>query len=311
MAAASASSSGAVGVACGDAAFATAKGIVSEASFSSAKLAMLKTIYQNFVLTMEQVAGLVDEVSMSSDKMEALDIFAANVLDPSNSACVVDLFSMSSDKEEAAAKVAEWAAATAGEQAAFAIEDDGHRSSDDMDRLLAAIDGASMSDDKVEVAQKECEDHPSPPFDADQLISVLDKFSFSSDKVKVLDFFAGPAIVYPMSCEDIIRVLSTLSMSSDQMEVLPSLKPFIKDPQNKLSVVASFSFSSDKEKAEEILRDVVVRLVPPEPPVEAIQAALQKIGKCPSGYAWRQVGGGWRCAAGGHYVSDAAVKAAV
>lgn len=300
-----------MGVACDAAAFETAKGIVAGASFSSAKMAMLKTICQNFVLTMEQVAGLLEEVSMSSDKMEALDIVANNVSDPSNLACVVDLFSMSSDKEEAAAKMAAWSPAKAGKQADYPIEDDGHRSAEDMSRFLAAIDGESMSDDKVEVARKECEDHPTPPFDADQLIAVLDKFSFSSDKIKVLDFFAGPAIVYPMACEEINRVLQTLSMSSDQIEVLPSLKPFIKDAQNKLCIVASFSFSSDQERAEEILRDVVVKLVPPEPPAERIYAALRRIGHCPAGYPWRQVGGGWRCAAGGHYVSDAALKAAL
>lgn len=41
-------------------------------------------------------------------------------------------------------------------------------------------------------------------------------------------------------------MLKIFSMSNDQLAVLPSLKPFIKDPQNKLSIVASFTFSGDK-----------------------------------------------------------------
>ena len=36
-------------------------------------------------------------------------------------------------------------------------------------------------------------------------------------------------------------------------------------------------FKSDKEKAEEILRDVVVRLQPKEPPMAAVQEALKRV----------------------------------
>ena len=33
-------------------------------------------------------------------------------------------------------------------------------------------------------------------------------------------------------------------------------------------------------------------------------AAVQRIGNCPVGYAWVKVSGGFRCQAGGHFVSD-------
>ena len=36
--------------------------------------------------------------------------------------------------------------------------------------------------------------------------------------------------------------------------------------------------------------------------------ALRRISPCPAGYAWRNVGSGWRCAAGGHFVSDAELE---
>ncbi|XP_066921713.1 uncharacterized protein [Clytia hemisphaerica] len=37
---------------------------------------------------------------------------------------------------------------------------------------------------------------------------------------------------------------------------------------------------------------------------EAVQQKLRRIGNCPAGYQWRKVGGGWRCSAGGHFVSN-------
>ncbi len=37
---------------------------------------------------------------------------------------------------------------------------------------------------------------------------------------------------------------------------------------------------------------------------QAIQARLARMGNCEAGYAWVRQGGGWRCSAGGHYVSD-------
>ncbi|KAJ0388822.1 hypothetical protein P43SY_011390 [Pythium insidiosum] len=40
----------------------------------------------------------------------------------------------------------------------------------------------------------------------------------------------------------------------------------------------------------------------------AVQVKLRRIGLCPMGFAWLQVGGGWRCAGGGHFVSDAELQ---
>ncbi|KAJ3187506.1 hypothetical protein HDU85_006800 [Gaertneriomyces sp. JEL0708] len=37
----------------------------------------------------------------------------------------------------------------------------------------------------------------------------------------------------------------------------------------------------------------------------AIQHALRRLSSCPQGYAWFQVGGGWRCRGGSHFVTDA------
>jgi hypothetical protein len=41
---------------------------------------------------------------------------------------------------------------------------------------------------------------------------------------------------------------------------------------------------------------------------ELIKEKLRAIGKCPAGFVWHQVGGGWRCGGGSHYVSDSELK---
>jgi len=42
---------------------------------------------------------------------------------------------------------------------------------------------------------------------------------------------------------------------------------------------------------------------------QAIQQKLQQLSPCPAGFRWTQVGGGWRCGGGSHYVSDAQLRA--
>ncbi len=215
----------------------------------------------------------------------------------------MDQFSFDSDKESAGAILADFSPAKSGTLVPPTFEQDvGQRSDDDFDALIAKLDDISMSDDKVAAVLEDVVAKPTPPFNTEQLIRLLGCFSFSSDAVAVLKALLGPKAVYSMTCSDIVSVLGTFSMSSDQLEVLPHLKAFIADPQNKLQIVASFSFSSDQETAEEILRDVVVQFRPPQPSPE-VMAALARVGSCPSGYTWRPVDGGYRCAAGGHFVS--------
>ena len=155
------------------------------------------------------------------------------------------------------------------------------------------------------------DDGPTPPFDAHQLTAVLKAFSFAKDAAAALKLLTGPQLVYKMSCAEVLEVLGVFSMESDRLELLKAMKPFIADPQEKLSIVASFKFSGDKKKAEEILRDLVALLKPPVPPMAEIQQALRRVGRCPAGYDWRQVFGGWRCAAGGHSVSEMLVRLTV
>ena len=299
------------GVACDDAQLSHLLKHFSSSAFSSTALVYLQAIVPAYLFTTAQAAKLVATLSMSNDRLKAIAMLHESLSNPQDSKPLLDLFSMSSDKSKAEETLKKFLPHAPCKLAVYKIEDDGHRSAADMQRLISAMDKASMSSDKVAAVEAEIASHPSPPFEPAHLVSILKKFSFSSDALKVLNLLVPTGMVYPMTCAQLIEVLKVYSMSSDQLAMLPVLKKFIVDPQNKLDVIAHYSMSSDKEKAELILRDCVIRKQPPTPPAAAIQAALKKVGKCPAGYDWNQIKGGWRCAAGGHYVADAQLAAAM
>jgi hypothetical protein len=291
---------------CDDTEFKDVLAAVKDGAF--AKDAMIKTACQNFVFDVAQLTQLLGEINMSNDKLKAIPLFKDSLTDPQNASKVETIFSMSADKQAAVKAVSAFKPAVPFKIADFKIEDDGHRDIKEVNRFCAAIKAKPFSSDKIDVVKKEILEHPSPPFEPSHLVLILKELPFSADAAAVLALFVGPKIVYPMTCTEIVNILKVFGMSDDQLKVLPTIKHFIKDAQHKHIIVSSFGFSSDKAKAEEILRDVVVKRVPEVPPAAKIQQALKTIGRCPSGYAWVQVSGGWRCAAGGHFVSDEQLK---
>ena len=56
----------------------------------------------------------------------------------------------------------------------------------------------------------------------------------------------------------------------------------------------------ERKKAEEAAR----KRAEDERKRQAIQEKLKRISPCPAGFVWSKVVGGWRCSAGGHFVSD-------
>jgi hypothetical protein len=63
----------------------------------------------------------------------------------------------------------------------------------------------------------------------------------------------------------------------------------------------------EMEKADEIEREIL-RVKEESRQREAVLVRVQMIGKCCMGFAWIKTEGGYRCAGGSHFVSDAAVN---
>lgn len=72
---------------------------------------------------------------------------------------------------------------------------------------------------------------------------------------------------------------------------------------NKLRVLERAKELAVRKALEERERELALE--------KAAQAALRRMGKCPAGFQWHRQGDGWRCSAGGHYVSGSVVSAEI
>ena len=98
-----------------------------------------------------------------------------------------------------------------------------------------------------------------PPLLPEQLVSVLKMFTFGDDKKEAVEYLCqdpNRRLISEMNCEQIVLVLNTIPFAKNKKPVLVLLKPYITDPQNKASIVASFAFW-EKKIAEDILLDLV------------------------------------------------------
>lgn len=282
-----------------------------------AKTACIKAICQNFAFSCEQATTFLGMITFcGDDRLEILELFRDRLIDPdmdSDENPIPALWNGAFDDDERAqAKdlIKTFEACEVGQVDEFEVEDDGIRGEDAMSELLSALEGEGFSEGKLEVLEKDLANEPSPPpFTFEQLKAVLDKFGFSGDKEDALEFCTGPKLIYPVLCEEVVAMLAEISMSEDRLNVLRQIRPFIKDPQNKLHIVVNMTFAGDMAEAEEILRDVVVDFEYPEPPAPNIEFALTKIGVCSSGSPWVPTLCGWRCRAGGHYLSNLQIEA--
>jgi hypothetical protein len=306
-----------VGIACDNATYQNLKN--GYPALGEAQLAYVRTICQSYVFTCEQAAYFIGKNAF--EKAEMIRCFIGHVSDPRNASNAIDVGS----DDEASEAVDQVVASKPGRVLQWAphqIEQGCHRSEEAMSRVLGQlrIAGAQF-DKKIEIIRMECEEHPSPPFNADQLGLLLDFVPFSDDAVKVIEYFTGPQIVYPMTSATMAGILDKWLGGEEKLKMLALLKRFISDPNNKHLLLPAFKFSDEKAQAEVILRDVsIAALIQRQEAQRAAmenaeekkrQAALKRVGTCPSGYAWRQVKGGYRCRAGGHYVSDQKLAAAM
>ena len=84
-----------------DSDFSQLKNQVQKASFSSEKLSVLQLSAQSSTFTADQITTLIKEISFASDQLEALEILAPKLEDPSRSFVILDAFTFQSSKSEA------------------------------------------------------------------------------------------------------------------------------------------------------------------------------------------------------------------
>lgn len=74
--------------------------------------------------------------------------------------------------------------------------------------------------------------------------------TFASGKYKVIEV-AG--LGSRLSCDQVARIISLFTFSSEKMNALGMLAPRIADPENAITIYKQFTFSSEKDKAAEII----------------------------------------------------------
>lgn len=91
---------------------------------------------------------------------------------------------------------------------------------------------------------------PMPDSDFSNLISKIKGESFSDNQMRVLRTAAKN---YNFSCGQIIRVLDCFTFSEDKITALGITYPKVTDPKNNFNILDSFTYSADKEAAEDIM----------------------------------------------------------
>lgn len=74
---------------------------VESASFSSEKFSVIRLAAQRSTFTADQIKKLLSDISFASDQIEALEILAPRLEDPSRSFIILDSFTFQSTKSEA------------------------------------------------------------------------------------------------------------------------------------------------------------------------------------------------------------------
>ncbi|MFT5679248.1 MAG: hypothetical protein ACI8RZ_000152, partial [Myxococcota bacterium] len=74
---------------------------ISAAGFSDDKLALIRTSAASNHFTVSQTVSILEQLSFSSDQLEALALLRPRIIDPVNAVQLGAVFSFSSDRDEA------------------------------------------------------------------------------------------------------------------------------------------------------------------------------------------------------------------
>ncbi len=83
-----------------------------------------------------------------------------------------------------------------------------------------------------------------------QLIESIKNESFEDDQLSIVELSARYNY---FTVSQVIRVIKEFSYSNGQLKALELLYPKVVDPENSHQIINAFTYSSDKEKAKEII----------------------------------------------------------
>ncbi len=82
------------------------------------------------------------------------------------------------------------------------------------------------------------------------LVSKIKAESFADDQMRVLRTAAKN---YRFNCNQIIRIIGLFNMGDEKLDALRIAYPEVTDPANNYKILDAFTFSDDKEEAEDII----------------------------------------------------------
>jgi hypothetical protein len=267
------------------------------ASFDRDKMMVVKCAAQNYVFTTEQAAALIGKLTWDDNKVDLVKMFENRLLNPEEADPLKAMADGDEDIETAIDEVLGSCTVAEIRDLADVYDGGGERDDEEVGRFILDVKDA-WSGERIDCVDKELEIAPESPFSYEQISRVLDEFTWSDEAVQVLEKFCGHGMMLPMLCEQMAELLDKYMGSDDKLKMLTALKPLIQDAENKALLVAHFEFDSDKEQAEEILRDALVHFKPLNPPRQQVYDTLHSIGRFVPGFPWYLVDGGWRCAPG-------------
>jgi hypothetical protein len=83
-----------------------------------------------------------------------------------------------------------------------------------------------------------------------QFLDRVENATFGSEQILILETLPQEE---DLRCNQVTQLIEEFSFSADQLKALEILAPHIQDPQNSYIILDSFTFSSDKEKAQGII----------------------------------------------------------
>jgi len=207
---------------------------VTEASFEQEKLSAIELAAGGNNFDCQQVGQLVAAFSFPDAQLKAIGLTAARIIDPGNSFAILERFTFPNDKKKAQRLLA-----NAGSN------------------LLRSSGGEPPRRSAPRPAYRPA---PPPPrasgnqpmghgsFQA--LLQQVSSLSFPSEQHAAISLAAGSN---HFSCNQVSQLLAAFSFGGDKIKALSLVARRISDPQNQFTILAGFTFDSEKEEARQLL----------------------------------------------------------